>query len=71
MKNNNTNTSSKSIYPQGKLICPVCGEEFEANDDTRYIIAGGYTCVWKCFLDEVKKRESQKKEEVKIKNNKK
>lgn len=26
------------------LICSVCGKEFVVNDDTKYIIAGGYTC---------------------------
>ena len=52
MKNN--------IYQQEKLICPVCGKEFEANDDTRYIIAGGYTCTWECFLKESKERDTIK-----------
>ena len=55
MKNN--------AYPQGSLVCPVCGKEFEANDDTRYIIAGGFTCSWKCFLAESKKRREAKQEE--------
>lgn len=44
------------LYPQGLLVCPICGKEFEANDDTRYIIGGGYTCSWKCFLNEHRKR---------------
>lgn len=68
---NNVDTPSKSLYPQGNLICSVCGESFKANDDTRYIIAGGYTCDWKCFLNEVKRREAEKKKELKDKNNKK
>lgn len=50
MKNN--------AYPQGTFTCSVCGKEFEANDDTRYIIAGGYTCTWKCFLQESKRRDA-------------
>lgn len=50
----------ESLYPQGSLVCPVCGKEFEANDDTRYIICGGYTCSWKCFLTEHRKRVSEK-----------
>ena len=54
------NNKSKSIYPQGTLICPVCGKEFEANDDTRYIVAGGYTCSWKCFLKEDKRLRDKK-----------
>lgn len=53
MKTNNFN-------PQGLLTCSVCGKEFKANDDTRYIIKGGYTCSWKCFLTESKRQESEK-----------
>ena len=63
----------ESIYPQGTHTCPVCNKEFEANDDTRYIISGGYTCSWKCFLKEAKEREIEKKKEgkdKKIKNKK-
>ena len=45
-----------------ELICPVCGAIFEVTGDTKYIIAGGYTCSWKCFLAEAKRR-SKKKEE--------
>lgn len=43
------------------LICPVCGKEFKPNDDTKYIINGGYTCSWKCFLDEAKRKDEEKK----------
>ena len=43
-----------------KLICPVCGKEFKATPDTCYIISGRYTCSWKCFLNEVKRREKEK-----------
>lgn len=76
MENKTSNIRTKLVYPQGLLICPVCQKEFEANDDTRYIIAGGYTCSWKCFLAETKRRrlakeaeESQKrKEKITIKN---
>lgn len=53
-------TSTKEL-----LTCPICGKKFKPNDDTKYIIAGGYTCSWKCFLDEVKRREAEKKEENK------
>ena len=61
-----------NIYPQGILTCSVCGKEFKANEDTRYIISGGYTCSWKCFLKEAKEREAKKKKEGKItKKNKK
>lgn len=37
-----------------KLVCPVCGKEFKATDDTKYIARGGFTCDWKCFLSSVK-----------------
>ena len=56
----------EDIYPQGMLTCSVCGKAFKANDTTRFIVAGGYTCTLKCFLDEVKRRDS-----LKIKENKK
>lgn len=49
-----------TIYPHGTLTCPVCGEEFEADDNTRYIVKGGYTCSLKCFLTRVKECESKK-----------
>ena len=60
---------SELLTPQGTLICPVCREEFKPNDDTKYIIAGGYVCDWKCFLKESKRRYAEK--EAKNKNNKK
>lgn len=41
------------------LTCSVCGEEFEVTDDTKYIIAGGYTCSWKCFLNEMYRRKEK------------
>ena len=49
------------------LICTVCGNKFDPDDDTKYIIAGGYTCSWKCFLDETKRRDAEKKKEDKEK----
>ena len=53
---------SKLVNSQGLLTCPVCGKEFKPNGNTKYIISGGYTCSWKCFLNEVKKRDAEKKE---------
>ena len=46
------NGKEYDIYPKvgTPMICPVCGKQFKASDDTRYIRAGGYTCSWKCFL---------------------
>lgn len=60
-------TKTKSTDTSDKLICPVCGKEFIPNDDTNYIIAGGYTCNWKCFLDEAKRRDAAKQEKSKKK----
>ena len=60
-------STSKPIHPEGILTCPICNKEFEANGDTRYIISGGYTCSWTCFLNEVKRREAKKQEELKRK----
>ena len=51
------------VYRSGETL----NKEFEANGDTRYIISGGYTCSWKCFLNEVKRREAKKQEELKRK----
>ena len=60
MKKTKNNNVPEYVYPQGLLVCPICEKEFEANNDTRYIIGGGYTCSWKCFINEVKKREKEK-----------
>lgn len=46
-----------------QLTCPVCGADFKATADTKYIAKGGYTCSWKCFLIRDKEvREAKKKE---------
>lgn len=44
-----------------KLVCPICGKEFKATEDTKYIAGGGYTCSWKCFLNRVKETQVEKK----------
>lgn len=66
MKNNSETktrkTRKKSEQPHNTLICPVCGEEFEASENTKYIISGGYTCSWKCFLKEARKRDAERAE---------
>lgn len=59
------------IYPKGTFICSVCGKEFEADGDTRYIISGGYTCGWKCFLKEAKERDAIRESKKKNKSDKK
>ena len=47
---------------QDKLICTVCGKEFKISGDTKYIINGGYTCSWKCFYKEAKRRDTEREE---------
>lgn len=42
-------------------ICPVCGKTFKVTADTCSFISGKHTCSWKCFLDEVKRRDEAKK----------
>ena len=56
MKKKTESKDSKEI-----LVCPVCGKEFEPNDDTKYIASGGYTCSWKCFLVVAKKHSEKRK----------
>ena len=51
---------SELLNDKGLLICPVCEKEFKPNGDTKYIVYGGYTCSWKCFLTRVKEQESKK-----------
>jgi hypothetical protein len=46
-------------------VCPVCGKTFKITEDTCHLIRGEYTCSWKCFLDEVKRREAEKKSKCK------
>jgi len=42
-----------------KYICSVCEKQFVATEDDKYIINGGYTCSWKCFLQEFRKHQKQ------------
>ena len=65
MKKTKDNKTLKSAHPQGVLTCPICGKEFEANDDTRYIVGGGYTCSKNCFLTESKKRSNERNAKIK------
>ena len=51
---------SELVDSKGFLTCPICGKEFKFTDNTKYIAGGGYTCSWKCFLTEVKRREEEK-----------
>lgn len=60
-----TYSISELINSEGLLTCPVCEKEFEPNDDTKYIAAGGYTCSWKCFLTVAKKRAEEKEKQIK------
>ena len=50
------------IIPNGvELICPICHKQFIKNDETKYVIKGGYTCSWKCFLKRVKDTGKERK----------
>lgn len=53
-------TTIEPTKPQDKLICTVCGKEFKITGDTKYIINGGYTCSWKCFSKEAKRRDAER-----------
>ena len=35
-----------------KLVCPVCGKEFKATENTVFVIHNAYTCSWACFKKE-------------------
>lgn len=43
------------------LACPVCGKNFRVSEDTKYIVAGGFTCGWKCFMICVKNTPPKQK----------
>ena len=51
-------------FPQigDTLICPVCNKSFKVTDDTKYAVADGFTCSWKCCLDHRKKFNATKQE---------
>ena len=53
-------TISKSLDQPTKLVCTVCNKEFKVSGDTKYFIRGGYTCSWKCFLNEVKRQDAER-----------
>ncbi len=72
MKKVDKDVKTKPLHPpppQGKLICSVCGKEFKVTGDTKYIINGGYTCKWKCFYKEAKRKDAERAKNGK--NNKK
>lgn len=56
--------------PTDLLTCTVCGKEFKKNDYTKYIINGGYTCSWKCFIDEGKRKDAEREKNIASKGNK-
>lgn len=45
-----------------EVTCPVCHKTFNLRIENRYIISGGYTCDWNCFIDEVKRRDMERTE---------
>lgn len=42
-----------------KLICPVCGKEFIADENTCFATTKGFVCGWACFIDKVNECESK------------
>lgn len=69
--NNAKNNTKANTELKELLICPICGKEFEYTGDTKYIISGGYTCSWKCFFNEAKRRDDEREKSSKYKSNKK
>lgn len=53
------------LNDKGMLTCPICQKEFKPSDDTNYIVDGGYTCSWKCFLKEVRRLRKEKEDNSK------
>ena len=44
-----------------QLVCPVCGKEFTATEDTKYLVNRQYVCEWKCFLKRAKEPKQKTK----------
>ena len=57
----NSDTPKQLPKTHQTLICPVCNKEFKVNDDTKYIVKGGYVCDWKCFKQRMKDTEEARK----------
>ena len=66
MRENNVSKNMSRLEllnPQGVLICPVCGKEFKADENTMYIANGGYVCDWKkCFMKVAWEKSEERKE---------
>lgn len=62
MENSTNYTISELLNDKGMLVCPVCGKEFKPTDDTKYIVRGGYTCSWQCFLTRSRERRKEKED---------
>lgn len=67
---NKTKVKTVPQSPPETLICTVCGKEFKVNDYTKYIINGGYTCSWKCFINEAKRKDAERAKNGNVKGNK-
>ena len=65
-----TKVKTEQQLPTDLLTCTVCGKEFKKNDYTKYIINGGYTCSWKCFIDEGKRKDAEREKNIASKGNK-
>ena len=59
-KNAKNKSMIEDLIIGNAYICPICKKEFVANGEQKYIIGGGYTCTWKCFCEETKKRAKEK-----------
>ena len=59
-KNAKNKSMIEDLIIGNMYICPICKKEFVANGEQKYIIGGGYTCTWKCFCEETKKRAKEK-----------
>jgi uncharacterized protein YbaR (Trm112 family) len=44
-----------------KVVCPVCGKEFEVTKDTNRMIAGEFICSSDCFCEKSKQMKKTDK----------
>ena len=57
------NDTKRKLSPSigDKLTCPVCNKKFTVDENTNYIVKGGYVCDWKCFKKRMKDTEAERK----------
>lgn len=61
-------TLDKDLVKGQSYVCPVCGKTFVVTDEHKYVICGGFTCSWKCFLSATKNIEKTRKDALAKKN---